>query len=397
MKYLKKVTLWSALVLSLAACGQGEEADKKAQEGQTNQSEPAQEQLDLTGKGTEVTTDVTKAVDQVEGGVVSVINLQSPAHQQLPFPYGAFFNQPEQDSDELQQAGTGSGAIYKIEGDRAYIFTNYHVIAGSEEVEVLYQNGERAKAEIVGADSYTDLAVLSVDAKGVDKALKLGNSDLLKVGEPAIAIGSPLGTGFASSVTSGIISGINRAVPVDTDGDREYDWEMNVLQTDAAINPGNSGGPLVNIAGEVIGINSMKVATNNVEGMGFAIPINDALTIIEQLEENGEIVRPVIGVTMIDAQYLSESDLKQLGIDENLEGGVIIQSVMPNSPAEEAGLKQWDVLTSFNGQPIESGNQLRQAIYSAKIGDQVEVEFYRNGEKQTTTIEMRQASSVLGE
>ena len=383
------------MVLTLVACGQNkgqEQAGKEANESQ-DRTEQAEKKLDLTGKGTEVSTDITKAVEKVEAGIVSVINLQSPKQQQLPFPYGAFFNNP-QNSDELEQAGTGSGAIYKVAGDKAYIFTNYHVIAGSEEVEVMYQNGDRVKAEIVGADPYTDLAVLSVSSKGADTVLKFGNSDVLKVGEPAIAIGSPLGTGFASSVTLGIISGINRSVPVDTDGDKEYDWEMNVLQTDAAINPGNSGGPLINIAGEVVGINSMKVSTNNVEGMGFAIPINDAASIIQQLEEKGEVVRPMIGITMIDAAYLSAEDRQQLGLPKDLDGGVVVQSVLPNSSAADAGLKQWDVITHFDGEEIKNGNQLRQAIYSSKIGAKIEVKFIRQGKKETATLEMRQGQPV---
>lgn len=394
MNRVKKIAVWSTLVLTLVACGQAPADDQKeADESskQTEQTEQAAGEVDLTGRGTEITTDITEAVDKVEGGVVSVINLQSPNQQQLPFPYSAFSKAPE-DSDELLQAGTGSGAIYKIDGDRAFIFTNYHVIAGSDEVEVLFQNGERAKAEIVGSDSYTDLAVLAVDASNVDTVLEFGNSDILQVGEPAIAIGSPLGTGFASSVTSGIISGVNRSVPVDTDGDNEYDWEMTALQTDAAINPGNSGGPLINIVGEVVGINSMKIATSNVEGMGFAIPINDAAIIIEQLEEDGEIIRPVVGITMFDATYLAADSRKQLNVPEDLEGGVVVQTVMPNSPAADAGIQQWDIILTFNGETVNNSNQLRQAIYSSQIGEQVEVEILRDGQTQKVNLEMREGN-----
>ncbi|MDZ7835969.1 MAG: trypsin-like peptidase domain-containing protein [Alkalibacterium sp.] len=201
----------------------------------------------------------------------------------------------------FSKSAQAAGAVYKVDGDTAYIFTNNHVVDGSDAIEVLFKDGSRVEADIVG--EICGQTWLFYPWMQMIFQLSLNSEELrenLTVGEPAIAIGSPLGTNFASSVTSGIISATGRTVPVDTNMDGENDWEMTAIQTDAAINPGNSGGPLVNIAGQVVGINSMKISASMIEGMGFAIPSNDALDIINQLEQDGEVVRPVIGVAMVD-------------------------------------------------------------------------------------------------
>ena len=178
-----------------------------------------------------------------------------------------------------------------------------------------------------------------------------GDSDAVNVGEPAIAIGSPLGTEFATSVTQGIISAKNRSVSTDVDGDSIVDWDVTALQTDAAINPGNSGGALINIAGQVIGINSMKISDSNVEGMGFAIPSNDVLTIINELEQNGEIIRPILGVSMLDLSQISASQQSSvLTLPEDVTAGVVIAEVQALSAAELGGLEQYDVITEMNGE-----------------------------------------------
>ncbi|WP_369126408.1 S1C family serine protease, partial [Salmonella enterica] len=219
-----------------------------------------------------------------------------------------------------------------------------------------------------------------MDAENVDTVLEFGDSDNLTVGEPAIAIGSPLGTEFASSVTSGIVSGVNRTVPVDTNSDGQFDWEMTAIQTDAAINPGNSGGPLVNVAGQVIGINSMKISSDTVEGMGFAIPSNDALDIINELEQNGEVVRSYLGITMVDLSLVSRTQQgEELNLPEDVTEGVVITRVENGSPAANAGLQPADVIVSFNGETVTDTVTLRQLIYTTEVGQQVEVEYYRNG------------------
>lgn len=378
----------------LAGC----DAMNQGQEGETVENETGNvtEEGDVTVSEIEVnaTSGVTEAVSTIDDAVVSVINMQQAAEN----PYGWYGNtQEESESEEsLQQVGTGSGAVYKVDGDTAYVFTNNHVIEGSDAVDVLLKDGTRVEAEVIGSDVWTDLAVLTIDAADVEGVAEFGDSEGLTVGEPAIAIGSPLGTDFASSVTSGIVSAIDRAVPVDTNADGEYDWEMTAIQTDAAINPGNSGGPLVNIAGQVIGINSMKISTSTVEGMGFAIPSNDAVDIINQLEESGEITRPVLGVGMVDLAMISRQQQEAvLNVPEDLTGGVVIAEVTEGSAAAEAGLAQNDIIVKFNGVDVTNGVELRQQIYDTEIGEDVEIEYYRDGTLETTTINMRASEETL--
>ena len=334
----------------------------------------------------DVTSDITDAVQEVEDAVVSVINMQQIGED----PFGWYEGSQETGGEDLQQVGTGSGAVYKVDGDTAYIFTNNHVVDGSDAIEVLFKDGSRVEADIVGADLWTDLAVLSVSAEDISTVAEFGDSENLTVGEPAIAIGSPLGTNFASSVTAGIISATGRTVPVDTNMDGENDWEMTAIQTDAAINPGNSGGPLVNIAGQVVGINSMKISASMIEGMGFAIPSNDALDIINQLEQDGEVVRPVIGVGMVDLAMVSPQQQQNiLNLPEDVNEGIVIAEVQSGSSADDAGLQANDVIVSFNDEEVANGIQLRQEIYDTEVGDEVEIEFYRDGERQSATITMR--------
>ncbi|GAA0369448.1 hypothetical protein GCM10008932_21400 [Alkalibacterium iburiense] len=365
----------------------------------TNDTEPETEEVEeqgsVDGEGNvtisdirvDVSSGITDAVDEVDDAVVSILNLQQMG--QNPWGWYGGTQSPEEGED-LLQAGTGSGAVYKVEDDTAYIFTNNHVIEGSDVIDVLFKDGTRVEAELLGSDVWTDLAVLSIDAEAVTAVAEFGDSDNLTVGEPAIAIGSPLGTNFASSVTSGIISAIERTVPVDTNMDGELDWEMTAIQTDAAINPGNSGGPLINIAGQVIGINSMKISSSVVEGMGFAIPSNDAIDIINQLEQNGEVVRPVLGVGMVDLSMVSYQQQQAiLNLPEDVNEGVVIAEVAPGSSADEAGLESNDVIVSFNGVDVANGVELRQEIYDTEIGDEVEIEYYRDGELQSTTMTMR--------
>lgn len=276
--------------------------------------------VDSSGKTTvssisyDVSSDVTKAVAKVQDAVVSVINLQA-AQTQSDNPFAGMFGQEGgsdsqggSDSDsnssssgDLEAASEGSGVIYKVEGENAYLVTNNHVVDGQDGLEVLLSDGTKVTGTLVGTDSYTDLAVIKIPAAKVTVVGEFGNSDSLKVGEPAIAIGSPLGTDYANSVTQGIISASNREVDsTNESGDPVY---INAIQTDAAINPGNSGGPLVNVAGQIVGINSSKIAESSkssssvaVEGLGFAIPSNDVVTIINQLEKNGKVQRPALEI-----------------------------------------------------------------------------------------------------
>ncbi len=358
-------------------------------ETEPEEQEVVQEEVQISNIEVNVSSGITEAVETVDGAVVSIINLRENNFNSWSNFYGI-----EENSEEYTQAGSGSGAVYKIEGDRAYIFTNNHVVDGSDAVEVLLQDGNRVPAEVEGADVWTDLAVLSIDAEHVDVAIEFGNSESLTVGEPAIAIGSPLGTEFASSVTSGIISGIGRTVPVDTNNDGEYDWEMTAIQTDAAINPGNSGGPLINIAGQVVGINSMKISSDTVEGMGFAIPSNDAVDIINQLEQNGEVIRPYLGITMIDLAYIPSSQrISELNLPEDVVDGIVITRVANNTSASNAGLEPSDVIVGFDGETVSNSVELRQLIYTTNVGETIEVEYYRNGEPRVASMEMQPAEN----
>lgn len=342
-----------------------------------------------------VDSDITNAVDKVQDAVVSVINLQS--QNQGTNGFGQLFGQQQQESSDdsnLEASSEGSGVIYKKSGNSAYIVTNNHVVEGQQGLEVLLKDGTKVKAELVGTDAYSDLAVLKISADKVNKVASFGDSNSLKVGEPAIAIGSPLGSEYANSVTSGIISSLNRQVTSTNESNQTVN--INAIQTDAAINPGNSGGPLVNIEGQVIGINSSKIASTSasssgvsVEGMGFAIPSNDVVNIINQLEKDGKVTRPALGITMVDLSAVSTQQQEQiLKIPESVTNGVIVTSVQPATPAEKAGLKQYDVITKIDDTDVSSGVELQSVLYQKKVGDSVKVTYYRGKEKKTTTIQL---------
>jgi serine protease Do len=257
-------------------------------------------------------------------------------------------------------SGTGSGIIYSRDG---YIITNNHVIENASEIEVILHDGRTFKARVIGRDPKTDLAVIKINADNLP-AGEFGDSSKLQVGELAVAIGNPMGEKFSGSVTAGIISALNRTLAV---GEKE----LRLIQTDAAINPGNSGGALANKYGEIIGINSVKLAAPNVEGMGFAIPINDALPIIRELIEYGYVKRPWIGV-MID--NITERTAEEY----NVPKGVYISRVYYNSPAERAGLKVNDIITAVNGKKIQTVKELSEEINKYEPKDTITLTVYRN-------------------
>ncbi|SEK75088.1 serine protease Do [Carnobacterium iners] len=341
-----------------------------------------------------VTSEVTEAVKKVEDSVVSVINMKEQNLEGFDGVFGSGTTEPTNETN-LQTIGEGSGVIYKIDGDTAYIVTNNHVIDNSDAIEILLKDGTKFKAEVIGTDIWTDLAVLSVPADKVKKAATFGNSDSIQVGEPAIAIGSPLGTNFASSVTQGIVSAKNRTVDTDIDGDSVVDWEMTVIQTDAAINPGNSGGALINIAGQVIGINSMKISADTVEGLGFAIPSNDVVDIINQLETEGKVVRPVLGISLLDISQISEQQKESvLKLPKEVTAGVVVGQVQEGSAAEKGGLQKYDVIVKFNGEEVKNTISLRKGIYKSELGKEVEIDYYRDGKLEKTTVTMTTSESI---
>ncbi|WRP06600.1 trypsin-like peptidase domain-containing protein [Rossellomorea aquimaris] len=335
----------------------------------------------------DVTTDVTKAVEKAGDSVVGITNIQSQS----------FWGQGEGQTQD-QQAGTGSGVMYKKEGNKVYIVTNNHVVEGADQLEVTLADGTKVPAEMRGADIWTDLAVIEIDGSKIkkDDIAEFGNSDKLKAGEPVIAIGNPLGLQFSGSVTQGVVSGVERTIPVDINQDGMEDWNAEVLQTDAAINPGNSGGALINISGQLIGINSMKIAQSAVEGIGLAIPINYAQPIIEDLEQYGEVKRPAMGVTLEDVNKISSYHQQEtLKLPKEINYGVMIRQTVPNSPAAQAGLQELDVITELDGEKIENVIELRKHLYNKKdVNDQMKVTLYRNGEKKEVTMKLTDESRL---
>jgi serine protease Do len=323
----------------------------------------------ITQTATEVTTDITTAVEEVTDAVVGITNIQEVSD---------FWNQ----QSATAEAGSGSGVIYKVENDIAYIITNYHVVEGAKQLEVTLADGTKEEAKLVGSDIWTDLAVVSISSDKVDTVAEFGDSDVLKQGETVIAIGNPLGLDFYGSVTTGVISGTDRSVPVDLNADGSEDWEVEVLQTDAAINPGNSGGALINITGELIGINSMKIAQDTIEGLGFSIPINTVIPIIEELEQVGEVKRPTMGIGLLDLTDIPAFYQQQtLRIPEEVTTGVVVSQVVQGSAADKAGVKQYDVIVEMGGQKVENSIDLRQYLYNeTDIGDSLNLKVYRQGE-----------------
>lgn len=331
------------------------------------------------------TNSTTEAVKKVQNAVVSVIN----------------YDQSQTDDNSLDAensiAGEGSGVIYKKDSKYAYIATNNHVVDGAKSLDIQLADGSKVPGELVGADTYSDLAVVRIAADKAPAVAEFGNSDQVNVGETAIAIGSPLGTEYANSVTQGIVSSLSRNVSLTTQDGRAV--STNAIQTDAAINPGNSGGPLINIQGQVIGITSSKISVSRgtgvaVEGMGFAIPANDVVNIISQLEENGSVSRPALGIQMVNLSNLSSYDINRLNLSQDVRNGVVIRSVQENMPAD-GKLKQYDVITKIDDTDILSTSDLQSALYKHKLNDNIKVTYYRDGKEDTTTIKLTKSSQEL--
>ena len=334
----------------------------------------------------------TQAVNKVKDAVVSIITYSSSSSRQ-----SSVFNADEtnSDSDNQQIASEGSGVIYKKDDKDAYLVTNTHVINGASKVDIRLADGTKVPGEIVGSDTFSDIAVVKISSEKVTTVAEFGDSSQLSVGETAIAIGSPLGSEYANTVTQGIISSLNRNVSLKSEDGQAI--STKAIQTDTAINPGNSGGPLVNIQGQVIGITSSKIASNggtSVEGLGFAIPSNDAQNIIKQLESNGKVTRPALGIQMVNLSNVGASDLRKLNIPSGLTSGVVVRSVQNNMPAN-GHLQKYDVITKVDDKEIASSTDLQHALYNHAIGDTIKVTYYRNGKEETTSIKLDKNSGDL--
>ncbi len=279
----------------------------------------------------------------------------------------------------LTEVGSGSGFI--IDSQKGYIVTNNHVIAGAEKIVVSLADGRNLDAKLVGGDRRTDLAVVQIsDTKNLT-ATRQGDSSILQVGEPVVAIGNPGGQEFARSVTTGVISAMNRILEI------EGEASFNLIQTDAAINPGNSGGPLVNYQGQVIGINSAKNKEPGFEGMGFAIPISDALPTIKQLIEKGYASHPGLNV-QIDPRYTTE-----YASQKEWPAGAYVAKVTPGGPAEKAGIRIGDVLTKINGNDIKNSLGLTRELFKHKPGDTVTVTIFRDNKTMDVSVTLVEIKS----
>ena len=330
----------------------------------------------------------TQAVNKVKDAVVSVITYSANRQNSV-------FGNDDTDTDSQQISSEGSGVIYKKNDKEAYIVTNNHVINGASKVDIRLSDGTKVPGEIVGADTFSDIAVVKISSEKVTTVAEFGDSSKLTVGETAIAIGSPLGSEYANTVTQGIVSSLNRNVSLKSEDGQAI--STKAIQTDTAINPGNSGGPLINIQGQVIGITSSKIATNggtSVEGLGFAIPANDAINIIEQLEKNGKVTRPALGIQMVNLSNINTSDIRRLNIPSSVTSGVVVRSVQSNMPAN-GHLEKYDVITKVDDKEIASSTDLQSALYNHSIGDTIKITYYRNGKEETTSIKLDKSSGDL--
>ena len=354
-----------------------------------------------------VSSQATKVYKANKSAVVSVINLQKQSTSSgwsgiLGGEDGSSSDSSSSSSSsssKLQEYSEGSGLIYKKSGNVAYIVTNNHVVSGSNAVRVIMSNGTKLTAKIVGTDSVTDLAVLKINSSKVTTTASFGDSSNIEVGETALAIGSPLGSNYATTLTEGIISAKKRTVATTNTSGQQTGY-ATVIQTDAAINPGNSGGPLFNLAGQVIGINSMKLSSDSsgtsVEGMGFAIPSNEVVKIINELVKNGEVVRPALGVATYNLSSISTSDRKSvLKLPTSVTKGVVIMKTYSGSPAKAAGLAKYDVITELGGTKVTSLATLRTALYEHSVGDTVKVKYYHDGKLKTTNMKLTETTKTL--
>ena len=286
-----------------------------------------------------------------------------------------------------KQISTGTGFIYKKNNGLAYIMTNNHVIDGADAAKVEFNDNEKEiDAKIVGGDKYADIAVLTISDSNEYQIVEIGDTESLKLGDTIFTIGTPMGTSYKGTVTKGILSGKDRMVDISVSGTTASDYYMKVIQIDAAVNPGNSGGPLCDVSGNVIGVISMKIVQDTVEGMGFAIPIEDALKYANIIEKGDTIVRPYVGISMIDLSeeyYLWQN---RINIPDGVDEGIAVLSVENGSPASKAGLKKGDIIAKINDANTGSVAEFRYELYKYNVGDKIELSFYRDGKLQKVTV-----------
>lgn len=284
---------------------------------------------------------------------------------------------------------SGSGFVYKEDDRYGYILTNYHVIDGGNKFNVTFTDGSDADAQLISGDEYYDIAVLKVTKDKIKSISAIGNSSNLELGDTVFTVGAPLGKEYMGTITKGIVSGINRMVSVQL-GSGNY--LMEVIQTDAPINSGNSGGPICNIKGEVVGITSSKLAGTGIEGMGFAIPINSVMDVIENIETGKQIVRPYLGVQLVDlTNTFALQYYYGIKISSDVEFGAVLSYVEEKKPADKAGLKTGDVIVEIDGEKIDDVSHFKYVLYKHKVGDSIKVKYYRENKLEETTIVLSEA------
>lgn len=293
-----------------------------------------------------------------------------------------------------QMTSTGTGFVYKTDDKYGYVMTNQHVIDETDKVVLVLSNDEEVEGILLGGDEYLDLAVIRMDKKYVISVAQIGDSSSSEVGDTVFTVGSPMGYDYRGTVTSGILSGKDRMVSVSIGDSKTEDYVMRVLQTDAAINPGNSGGPLLNINGEVIGINSMKLVEEEIEGMGFAIPIEYAISHIDSLEKGQSIKWPVLGISMVNISDSSSMYRNNYNIPSSIKTGVLVVGITESTGASNSDLKVGDVITELNGEKVKNLAYLRYELYKYKPGETIEITYYRDGKERKAKIELTESAST---
>ncbi|MCD8890802.1 S1C family serine protease [Staphylococcus nepalensis] len=297
---------------------------------------------------------------------------------------------------ETQEAGKenelGSGVVYKKVGDSIFIMTNAHVVGDKKEQKITYGNDDYSIGKVIGADKYSDIAVVKAKVKSDSdvKPIKMGDSSKLVLGEPIIVVGNPLGVDFKGSISNGIVSGLNRHIPVDIDKDNQYDVLMSAFQMDAPVNPGNSGGAVIDRESKLVGIASLKIDMDNVEGIAFAIPINDAESIAKQLEDKGEVKYPNTGITIANIGDINDSTKQSINLPDDVNKGVFIGEVKKDSLAEKSGLQKNDVIVELDGKELEDNLRYRQIIFSHKDDlKTLPAKIYRDGKEKDIKIKLK--------
>ena len=291
-----------------------------------------------------------------------------------------------------QLASTGTAFVYKADGKYGYLLTNQHVVSNCNKIMLVMSNDEEVEATVLGGDEYLDLAVLRIDKSKVKLVANIGSSENMNLGDTVFTVGSPMGEDYRGSVTSGILSGKDRMVSVSVSNASSNDWVMRVLQIDASINPGNSGGPLLNANGEVIGICSMKLVDDEIEGMGFAIPIEYAMNHIESLENGKKIEWPVLGISMTNVTDTANLYRNGITISKDLTEGVVVIKVVENTGAAKSDLKAGDIITKLDGNKVKNSAYLRYELYQHQAGDTIEVTYIRDGKEKTTKVTLSKSS-----